>query len=278
MTARRVLRDFETPDPLDSGTALHPRTDDLGSDDFGPGVLVPGGSYDGSQAGSADRQEAYPAGDTTGRYSFQTATAWVQGYEARFRPLQGITDSSGQAQGYQSSIQCIATWDWTDPDTGLESFGQVLINVFEKSVDTSEGTAIAPTVSVTEKYIDAGTTVISNDDGVVIDTTQQWFKFNWLPGGDWSIGPLSGAPFLTGSIPQMPHAPAGPTDVVNFGVQVRRLIDISYPGPCLMDNLAIYLGGQPVTRCYPRDDGNGIDGNSRIHPPPKSRRIVGGHL
>lgn len=38
-----------------------------------------------------------------------------------------------------------------------------------------------------------------------------------------------------------------------------------------------YTGESPKTRLYPRDDSLGLSAGPRIHPPPRSRRIAGGH-
>lgn len=105
-------------------------------------------------------------------------------------------------------------------------------------------------------------------DATYILTPDAWYEFNFKDTGDWSLSLVSGV-VASGSLGPVP-ADRVLYATVNGEAGGLNTVDEFYYRPAPIE--------PPIARLYPRDDGLGIDGNARIHPPPKSRRIVGGHL
>lgn len=124
---------------------------------------------------------------------------------------------------------------------------------------------------------------LNNPTGVTV-TLGAWYRL----GCTWDAAAMvttlstpSGDVLFTETYP-WPTPPTVPIST-SFGLLVESVSrgDLLYIDDLDFTRLPfvpLVQAARPVTRLYPRDDAAGLSSAPRIHPPPRARRIIGGHL
>lgn len=100
-----------------------------------------------------------------------------------------------------------------------------------------------------------------------------WYEFALLDTGYWCLT-AGGATVLDGSI----GARTAGDWYIGATADLTALVDGADPGSGVVDSLWLYgVTNAPACRLFPREDGRGMSSAPRIHPAPRSGRIIGGH-
>jgi hypothetical protein len=122
-----------------------------------------------------------------------------------------------------------------------------------------------PSQSFFEAFTGTSDTFITFDSSVFAG---QWFHLTATAAGTVALTAESGALIASHTFSSgLPNAKA-----IELAIIGRQFVGAS----AYIDDLS-WSAAPPVIRKFPRDDGLGLSSASRIFPPPKSGRIVGGY-
>lgn len=194
---RRTIRTFNELRPTDGGSVPAVTIPGgLGADvlnteaTFGTPSLL-GSGYGGGSAGLITRTGAYLyLGRPAPIDPLVEFPIYVVGASMRFRPFLG--DTIPPEHYLDAQLRAYMTWN----QGGLDAFLYLQVKLEDSTFRVSADGVF----SEGAEYFEYDT------DYAPVDPFQ-WLEMSWLPTGAWSVGPVGGPAWATGSMPQMPRAP-----------------------------------------------------------------------